>query len=150
MDFVNAHLLAGLGAIAIPILLHLFLKEKPKKTDLPTIHFLQLALKKSSSARKMRTSLLLLLRILMVMLAVFLIARPYLNASTGEKVANSAIAIILDDSYYSSQNNQLTSARLLLEEFIETVPDGTPLLFLSNGSSTEQFTLDKLCILVIS
>lgn len=74
--FTNTLMLAGMAALAIPILIHLLLKRKKKQVPFSTIRFFQLQDEQSSRRRKLRNWLLLALRLLIVTLLVLAFARP--------------------------------------------------------------------------
>ena len=143
MEFINSTALIWLAAIAIPILLHLFQKEKPQKTDIPTLHFIQLALEKTSTARKLNSSLLLLLRILLIALCSFFIAQPYFNQVSSASEKQLSHIIIADNSYYTAQSNQLEQIRSQLHGFVNSLPKGEEILILSNDSNAHEFSLIK-------
>jgi hypothetical protein len=70
-------MLAGMAALAVPVLIHLLLKRKKKKVAFSTIRFFQQHDEQSSRRRKLRNWLLLALRLLIVSLLVLAFARPY-------------------------------------------------------------------------
>ena len=143
MEFINSSALIWLAAIAIPILLHLFQKEKPKKTQIPTVQFIQLALKQNSTSRKLHSSLLLLLRILLLALCILLIAQPYFNEPQNENQQSSAIVILIDDSYYTQQAQQLEHIRLKINQFLDSIPEGSEILLLSQSQQVNDFSQIK-------
>jgi hypothetical protein len=98
--FSNAALLAGLGALAIPILIHLLLKQKRKPLRFSTIQFFQKRDEKTSQRRKLRNLMLLALRVLLLALLVLAFARPYLPGSAGVPAAGQCrqIVLVLDRS----------------------------------------------------
>jgi len=77
--FTNALMLAGMAALAIPVLIHLLLKRKKKRVQFSTIRFFQLQDEQSSRRRKLRNWFLLALRLLIVSLLVLAFARPYFS-----------------------------------------------------------------------
>jgi hypothetical protein len=79
--FTNTLMLAGMAALAIPILIHLLLKRKKKQIAFSTIRFFQHQDEQSSQRRKLRNWLLLALRLLIVSLLVLAFARPYSRQS---------------------------------------------------------------------
>ncbi len=93
-------LLGGLGA-ALPLLLHLLRREKPKPMTLPTFEFLRRAAATSSRSRRMDQILLLLIRMATIICLALLLARPKLNTQGSGEAA--AVAIVLDNSFYSAQ-----------------------------------------------
>jgi len=104
MTFLNAAILFGLGLTALPVILHLLLRNRPKKLPFPALRLL-LQTKKSNTRRlKLKHLWLLLLRILLIALMVLALARPTLPAadyslSTGDLIRLAmivAVAVIAD------------------------------------------------------
>jgi hypothetical protein len=79
--FSNAALLAGLAALAIPILIHLFLKRRRLRLRFSTLQFFTQQDEKSGRRRKLLNWLLLATRVLLLALVVAAFARPYLPDS---------------------------------------------------------------------
>ncbi len=82
MIFLNPALLAGLAAIAIPVLIHLIHRRQARVMDWAAMRFLL----RSAAARRRRTIIeeliLMVLRCLLVALLVMAMARPFLPASS--------------------------------------------------------------------
>ena len=81
MTFLHAGVLAGLAAIAIPILLHLLMRQKPKRIAFPALRLLQDNVKRSTKRLRLRHLILLLARILFLAAIVLAVARPTLPAA---------------------------------------------------------------------
>jgi len=71
-------MLAGLGALAIPVLIHLLLKRKKQRLRFSTLQFFRRHDEHSSQRRKLRNLLLLAVRLLLLAVLVLAFARPYL------------------------------------------------------------------------
>ena len=98
--FTNAFMLAGMAALAIPVLIHLLLKRKKKRLRFSTIRFFLKQDEQSSRRRKLRHLLLLSLRLLLVALLVAAFARPYLRHQAGAGTARQKqrVIFVLDSS----------------------------------------------------
>lgn len=81
MTFLHSGLLAALVLTAVPVLLHLLLKQKPKKIDFPALRLVQSRTKRSTKRLRLRHLLLLALRVLVICGMVFAAARPLLPAA---------------------------------------------------------------------
>lgn len=96
-NFLQTSFLAGLAALAVPVLIHLFFRLKTKRVELGTIRFLRLVLEENARRRKVMRWLLLALRMLFVALLVGLFARPYFTAAaTGSD--KELLVILIDQS----------------------------------------------------
>ncbi|MFK7817493.1 MAG: BatA and WFA domain-containing protein [Planctomycetaceae bacterium] len=84
MSLINQALLFGLGFAAIPLVLHLLMKSKPKKVLFPALRLIQMRKKTSTRRLRLRHIWLLLLRTLLFALLVLAIARPSLPAAAYE------------------------------------------------------------------
>jgi hypothetical protein len=98
--FSNAALLAGLGALALPILIHLLLKQRRKPMRFSTIQFFLKRDETASQRRRLRNWLLLSLRLLLLALLVLAFARPYLQGSAGAQSPRQRqqLVLVLDRS----------------------------------------------------
>ncbi|MFM9965802.1 MAG: BatA domain-containing protein [Planctomycetaceae bacterium] len=96
-NFLQTSFLAGLAALAVPVLIHLFFRLKTKRVELGTIRFLRLVLEENARRRKVMRWLLLALRMAFVALLVALFARPFLTAAaTGSD--KELLVILIDQS----------------------------------------------------
>ncbi|MFM8879573.1 MAG: vWA domain-containing protein [Verrucomicrobiota bacterium] len=81
--FTHAFLLSALAGLGIPVLLHLLLRQRNPRMRVSTLRFFEVQDTRSSSKRKLRNLLLLLLRLLVFALIVLAFARPYLPEGLG-------------------------------------------------------------------
>jgi len=96
-QFLQTSFLAGLAALAVPVLIHLFFRLKTRRVDLGTIRFLRIALEETARRRKVMRWMLLALRMAVVALLVALFARPFLSAAvTGSD--KDLLVILIDQS----------------------------------------------------
>ena len=77
MTFLNMVMLAGLGLIAIPILIHLLNRRQPKRLDWAAMRFLAASMAARSRRLILEEVVLLALRCLLVALIVLAMARPF-------------------------------------------------------------------------
>lgn len=98
--FTNALMLAGLTALAIPVVIHLLLKRKKKRLRFSTLLFFLKQDEQSSRRRKLRHWLLLSLRLLIFILLVLAFARPYLpeNPADGQGRRRQQAIFVVDRS----------------------------------------------------
>lgn len=81
MTFLNASLLAGLLAIAIPVAVHLISRRQPRRVIFPATRFLQHRMESSRSKLRVRRWWLLALRILAVAAFAVALARPQIETA---------------------------------------------------------------------
>ena len=103
MRFLTPAFLAGLAALAIPVLIHLINRERRVVVQFPSLMFLQKIPYKSVRRQKLRHLLLLALRCLALVLLVGAFARPFLErrALGGAALLGARERVILLDRSYS-------------------------------------------------
>ncbi|MFQ5751436.1 MAG: BatA domain-containing protein [bacterium] len=101
LTFLNSAILIGLAAVTIPILIHLFTRQKIKIVYFSSLRFLKELQKHKIRRLKIRQILLLLLRALLILLLVLAFSRPALKrtrAASLETGAQLTAVIILDNT----------------------------------------------------
>ncbi len=94
MSFLHLSLLAGLGVISIPIMLHLFGRSQPQLVDFPALRFVKETTQEQSMSWQLRHMLLLLLRVLLLAALALALARPRVHsAMLGSVLTGSAIGL---------------------------------------------------------
>ena len=78
MTLINFSLLFGLGLAAIPVVLHLMMRARPKKIEFPALRLLQLRQTVNARRLRLRHILLLILRTAVLVAAVLALTRPSL------------------------------------------------------------------------
>ena len=94
MSFLNPLFLFGLLAAAVPIVIHLFTRRRPRERPFPSLEFL--AEVNQSEIRRLRLKqwLLLLLRTLAVATIALAMARPALRAAGARSGAGAATTVV--------------------------------------------------------
>ena len=102
MSFLTPLFFMGLGAIAIPVMIHLIQREKKRVVEFPSLMFVRRIPYQSVRRRRIRHWFLLLLRAAAIALIVLAFARPFTqpSASTPSAGASGArdVVIVLDQS----------------------------------------------------
>ena len=113
MDFVNPALLAGIAAAAVPIVLHLIMRQKPKRFEFPALRFLSVRKEANTRRLRLRHLLLLLLRVAAICLLALALARPSILA-TGVGIDQEApvAAVFVFDTSIRMDYRQANQTRL--------------------------------------
>ena len=82
MTFLNVAMLAGLAAVAIPVIIHLLNKQRATVVDWGAMRFLMESMTSRSRRILIEEIILMCLRCLAVALVVLAVARPFLPVST--------------------------------------------------------------------
>src|SRR5919202_7076787 len=102
MGFVAPLVLVALGALAIPILLHLIQREKKRVVEFPSLMFLRKIPYQSVRRRRIRHWALLMLRLAALALIVAAFARPFFRRDTLAAATQQGareLVVVLDNSY---------------------------------------------------
>lgn len=94
MTFLHIYLLAGVAAITVPIMMHLFGQRQPQLIDFPALRFVKETRQEQSTSWQLRHILLLLLRILLLAALALAVARPRVHSSLINSIFSvSAVAV---------------------------------------------------------
>ncbi len=107
MNFLNILLVGGVAAGAIPIIVHLISRSKPREVRWGAMHLIELTLQKQQRRLRIENWLLLLLRICIPVFLALCMARPVLTGAAALwNDAKTSLVVVLDNSY--SQDFQAT------------------------------------------
>jgi ferric-dicitrate binding protein FerR (iron transport regulator) len=102
MGFVAPLVLVGLGALAIPVLIHLIQRERKRVVEFPSLMFLRKIPYQSVRRRRLRDLTLLAMRLAALAMIVAAFARPFFKrdalAAATQQGAREAV-ILVDRSY---------------------------------------------------
>src|SRR5262249_29242939 len=101
MSFLAPLFLVGLGALLVPVLLHLIQRERRNVQQFPSLMFLRRIPYQSVRRRRIRNWFLLLMRLAALALIVLAFARPFLRRAEVPVGATGAreVVVLLDRSY---------------------------------------------------
>jgi hypothetical protein len=103
MTFLHASLLsAGLGAIAIPVLIHLLMRRRRKPMPWGAMRFVLEAYRKTRRRLLLERWLLLALRCLLLALVALALGRPVSNAGQAGARASRVVYLVIDNSIASA------------------------------------------------
>lgn len=88
-------LIAGAALVGLPILLHLIMKQEPKRLLFPAFRFLKQKLKTNQRKLRLRHLLLLALRVLLIALFCLVLYQPRLYSERGDSLA---VVVVIDTS----------------------------------------------------
>lgn len=117
--FLAPALLAGIAAAAIPLVIHLMLRPRPRRLRFPPVTFLASALASGKRAQRVRDTWLLAARATLLGLFAFLLAGPTCTRqpATGSTHEPLAAAIVLDDSW--STRYRIDESGTVLDRCVE-------------------------------
>ncbi len=138
MNFLSPAVLAGLGAVTLPIAIHLLNKLRVREVRWAATRFLLTAVKRDQRRLKVQDLLLLLLRCAVLALLVFAFARPTFQPADKIAMATGApftVAVLLDQSASMGASDgvqtRFEAARAQALNFLAAFPaDSAAALFL--------------------
>src|SRR5712691_530491 len=149
MSFLTPLFLAGLGAIAVPILIHLIQRERKRVVMFPSLMFLQRIPYQSVRRRRIRHWFLLAMRVAAITLIVLAFARPFFQQGD---LAAAAIAgarevvILLDQSASMGYGDHWQRARDAAHKVVAGLgadDKATLVLFGRNAEENMRATSDR-------
>jgi hypothetical protein len=150
MAFLSPFLLLGLGAIAVPVLVHLIQRERKRVIEFPSLMFVQKIPYQSVRRRRIRHWALLLMRAAAIALIVAAFARPFLPASAaaalGATGGSREVVILLDQSASMGYGDRWQRARDEAAKAIDGLgpnDKATLVLFSRNAEENIRATADR-------
>jgi len=113
MSLLAPLFLAGLIALAVPVLIHLTQKTKKEPVPFPSLMFLSKVPFKTTRRQQIRNWLIFLLRSAAILILVVAFARPWLRGSLASAAALERareVVILLDRSYSMALDNRFDRA----------------------------------------
>lgn len=130
ISFLNAGILIAAISAILPLLIHLFSKQKPKTVYFSSLKFIKESLKERNKSIKINNILIIIIRTLIILLTILAISRPALKIpllKQHQTRSETAIAIILDNSYsmeYLVDNEtELEKAKKIIKEINKLLND---------------------------
>src|SRR3982751_4994320 len=98
ISLLHAGLAAGAALAALPVILHLFMKQTPKHVVFPALRLIRERHKRSRKKLRVKNWLLLLARMALLALMALALARPRIvsEASVGDQEIPTALGVVFD------------------------------------------------------
>jgi hypothetical protein len=149
MSFLTPLFLVGLGALAVPIVLHLIQRERRNVVQFPSLMFIRRIPYQSVQRRRIRHWLLLALRLAALALVVLAFARPFVRHTDVAAAAGTGareVVVLLDRSYSMGYGDRWQRAQAAAQNAINGLRPsdrGTVVLFASDAEVTLRSTADR-------
>ncbi len=146
MAFLNMLMLLGLVAVAVPVLIHLFHRQRVSTVDFSSVIFIRNHHLQRSRALRLRELLLLILRTLIILFLVLAFSRPVIEGVAGSVLGSglkqrTVFAIVLDNSYSMSAGSHgdtpFTAAMSEADRIIDSMRDGDEGLLILSAAPPE-------------
>lgn len=146
MKFLFPSILWALGALAIPLIVHLFNFRRTKKVFFTNVAFLQKVETETSSFRRLKQWLIMAARMLALACLVMAFAQPFLPAANNNSNSVAGINSIYLDNSLSMQNTTdskryIDLAVIKLEGLLEQLKNSPNMQLLTNDFGGEDYML---------
>jgi len=130
MTFLNAILLGGVIAGAIPVIIHIINRNRFRRIRWGAMHLIEQILRRRRRRLKIEQILLLLVRIAIPVLLALCMARPVLTGIEALRGrAKTSLLILLDNSYsmnaFSAAGSHFTQAKTQINTIVNALPRGS-------------------------
>src|SRR3954468_12410329 len=122
-------LLVGAALVGLPIVLHLIMKQEPKRLPFPAFRFLKQRLKTNQRKLRLRHFILLALRMLLIALFCLTLYQPTLLSDSLDISGQQpvAVVIVIDTSpsmgYTDNGKTRLEEAKRRALELLDELPE---------------------------
>jgi hypothetical protein len=150
MSFLTPAFLVGIGALTIPVLIHLIQRERKRVVVFPSLMFLRRIPYQSVRRRSIRHWLLLCLRALALLLLIAAFARPFFpQGALAARAAGGTreVVVLLDQSASMGYGDRWQQARAAAHKAIDSLTGddrATFVLFSRNAEENVRATSDRI------
>ncbi|HZZ29953.1 MAG TPA: VWA domain-containing protein [Pirellulales bacterium] len=148
LTFLTPLMLAGAVLVAAPIVLHLVMRQQPKRLLFPALQFIRQRNDANKRRLKFRHLLLLLLRCGAIVLLALALSRPSLQSAglLGDQEAPVAAALVFDTSprmeYRLQNQTRLEVAREAAERVMAKLPAESDVAIIDSRTASAAFSID--------
>ncbi len=139
MTFLHPLLLGGLVLVGLPVLIHLIMRQKPKRLPFPAFRFLLQKHRTNQTRLRLRHLLLLLLRMAIIAALCLALVRPSVTGGVllpgGDSPVNAVLVIDTSASmeYTLAGKSRLDEAKRRAGELLDELPDGSKIAILDSA-----------------
>jgi hypothetical protein len=147
-SLLHVGLAAGAALAIIPVILHLVLRQKPRRELFPALRLIRQRHRVNLRKLQIRHWLLLALRMLVIALMALALARPSIHGASfiPDQQAPVAAALVFDTSlsmeYRVHDTTRLQHAQEIVRTLLKEFPDGSEVLVLDSGEPSARFFPD--------
>src|ERR1700722_8065780 len=139
MSLTTAGLAAGAALAALPVILHLFMRQTPKHVIFPALRLIRERQKQSKKRMRIKNWLLLLARLAILALVALALARPrvYSEVPLGDESQPMALGLVFDTSlsmeYKDKDKTRLDEAKERAQEILGKIPESSLVYVVDSG-----------------
>ena len=136
MQFLYPTFLWALGALAIPVIIHLFHFRRFKKVYFTNVHLLKELKEETSTRSRLKSLLILLARCAALAMLIFAFAQPLIKSGEDVDERSSAVEIFIDNSWSmqarDAEVSLLTLAKDRAREIVSSYEESDRYLILTH------------------
>jgi hypothetical protein len=143
MEFLNVGLIAGMAAVAIPVIIHLFHRSKFKIVPWGAMHLLEAVLRKNTKRLKLEQLILLLIRCSIPVALALCMARPVITGLIPLLENKKMSTVLIIDNSYSMEaggpaNSNFQKAKEAARQIVDNLVRGSDvtIIQMAGGAST--------------
>ncbi len=140
MPFLSPWFLAGLGALALPVYLHLLRQHKTTPVPFSSLMFFEKRTQSSIKHRKLKYLALLAMRLLMLLLMVLAFAQPFVQREVKVNPSEKRTLVVVDQSFSMRTGSRLADAKSQAQAIIAARPMNQPTQVAALGSRLRMLT----------
>lgn len=140
ISLLNAGLAAGAALAVLPVILHLFMRQTPKRIIFPALRLIRERQKRSKKRLRVKNWLLLLARMALLALMALALARPRITSETsiGDGEVPTAMALVFDTSlsmgYKPHDKTRLDEAKERAYELLKKTPSSSSIFVIDSSA----------------
>lgn len=140
LSFLNTVILFGLVGVAVPVLIHLFARQKLQRIEFSSTEFLRRIQIRKMRRVRLRQLLLLILRCTVILLCVLAFARPTLRSRSGmgQSQARSSVVLLVDRSMSMRRKGLFQKAKEKAASVLDLLHGGDEAALIWTGSSGDK------------
>ncbi len=143
MGFLNPLMLLGVGAVSVPIIIHLMNRRKFQRMAWAAMRFVLASIKKNQRRLRIEDLILLILRCALLTLLAVALSRPTVRGAMAGMFGSGRIAavLVLDNSASMSTTDGVAArfeqAKTAAEQTLDALPGGTAVAVLLANDATQ-------------
>jgi hypothetical protein len=152
LSLLNIGLLAGAALAAVPIILHLVMRQKPKHLLFPALRLIRLREHANRRKLRLRHILLLALRVALVVLMALALARPVVRSAgiVRDQESPVAAALLFDTSlsmqYRYENQTRLERAQTIAMDLLPRLPERSEVAVFDSAGGAAFFQIDRAAV----
>jgi hypothetical protein len=138
--FLSPWFLAGLGALALPVYLHLLKQHKTTPVPFSSLMFFERRTQSSIKHRRLKYLALLALRLLLLLLLTLAFAQPFVQREVKVNPAEKRLLAVVDQSFSMRAGSRLADAKSQAAALVAARPAGQVTQIAALGSRLQMLT----------